>query len=61
MKVSISFLRQDFGFLNLVGLTIADIDLKNGVIDVNHQLQRKRNMEYVIEETKTECGTRLVP
>lgn len=44
-----------------VGLTIADIDLKNGVIDVNHQLQRKRNMEYVIEETKTECGTRLVP
>ena len=43
-----------------VGLTIADIDLKNGVIDVNHQLQRKRNMEYVIEETKTECGTRLV-
>ena len=44
-----------------VGLTIADIDLKNSVIDVNHQLQRKRNMEYVIEETKTECGTRLVP
>ena len=44
-----------------VGLTIADIDLKNGVINVNHQLQRKRNMEYVIEETKTECGTRLVP
>lgn len=44
-----------------VGLTIADIDLKNGVIDVNHQLQRKRNMEYVIEDTKTECGTRLVP
>ncbi len=44
-----------------VGLTIADIDLKNGVIDVNHQLQRKRNMEYVIEGTKTECGTRLVP
>lgn len=44
-----------------VGLTIEDIDLKNGVINVNHQLQRKRNMEYVIEETKTECGTRLVP
>ena len=44
-----------------VGLTIADIDLKNGVINVNHQLQRKWNMEYVIEETKTECGTRLVP
>ena len=44
-----------------VRLTIADIDLKNGVINVNHQLQRKRNMEYVIEETKTECGTRLVP
>ena len=44
-----------------VGLTIADIDLDKGVINVNHQLQRKRNMEYIIEDTKTDSGTRLVP
>lgn len=43
------------------GLTIADIDLQERKINVNHQLQRKRNMEYVIEETKTNAGTRLVP
>lgn len=44
-----------------VGLTISDIDLENGIIDINHQLQRKRNMEYIIEATKTESGTRMVP
>ncbi len=43
------------------GLTIADIDLQERKINVNHQLQRKRKMEYVIEETKTNAGTRLVP
>lgn len=26
--------------------------------NVNHQLQRKRNMEYIIEDTKTDSGTR---
>ncbi len=44
-----------------VGLTIADIDLDKGVINVNHQLQRKRNMEYIIEATKTDSGTRMLP
>ena len=44
-----------------VGLTLADIDMKNRKISVNHQLQRKRNMEYVIEDTKTTCGTREIP
>ena len=44
-----------------VGLTIADIDLKNRKINVDHQLQRKRNMEYIIEETKTEAGVRQIP
>lgn len=37
------------------------MDLEKGVINVNHQLQRKRNMEYIIEDTKTDSGTRLVP
>lgn len=44
-----------------VGLTIADIDFKNRKINVDHQLQRKRNMEYIIEETKTEAGVRRIP
>lgn len=43
------------------GLTMADIDLKEKKINVNHQLQRKRNMEYIIEDTKTNAGTRFVP
>ena len=30
-------------------------------IIVDHQLQRTRNMEYVIEDPKTGCGTRMVP
>lgn len=44
-----------------VGLTISDIDMKNRKINVNHQLQRKRNMEYIIEDTKTTSGTRQIP
>ena len=44
-----------------VGLTISDIDLENGKINIDHQLQRKRNMEYIIEVTKTDSGTRMVP
>ena len=28
---------------------------------MDHQLQRKRNMTYVIEDTKTKSGTRYVP
>lgn len=28
-----------------VGLTVSDIDLENGKINIDHQLQRKRNME----------------
>lgn len=44
-----------------VGLTLNDIDMQNRKINVNHQLQRKRNMEYVIENTKTTSGTREIP
>lgn len=44
-----------------VGLTIADVDLQNRMINIDHQLQRKRNMEYVIEPTKTSNGTRKIP
>ena len=44
-----------------VGLTISDVDLKNRTIDINHQLQRKRDGEYIIETTKTNAGTRILP
>ena len=44
-----------------VGLTLADVDMKNRKININHQLQRKRNVEYVIEDTKTSSGTRVIP
>ena len=44
-----------------VGLTVSDIDFENRRINVDHQLQRKRNMEYIIEETKTDAGVRQIP
>lgn len=42
------------------GLTIDDIDLNNKVIHVNHQLQRERNGKYVIVDTKTVAGHRMI-
>ena len=44
-----------------VGLTIKDVDLKAKKLTIDHQLQRKRNMEYIIEEPKTEAGKRVIP
>ena len=44
-----------------VGLTIHDVDLKAKRLTVDHQLQRKRNMEYIIETPKTEAGNRVIP
>ena len=43
------------------GLTLKDIDFENNTINIDHQLQRMRKMEYVIEPTKTTCGTRRLP
>ena len=44
-----------------VGLTKGDIEFDKNRIKVDHQLQRKRNMEYIIETPKTEKGERYVP
>jgi len=44
-----------------VGFTLADIDLKNRAININHQLQRTSDMRYIIEDTKTSAGTRVIP
>lgn len=43
------------------GLTIGDIDFEEMRINVDHQLQRKRDMTYVVEPTKTTSGTRMIP
>ena len=43
------------------GLTLKDVDMKNRIIDVNHQLIRTSHGEYVIEKTKTNAGTRKLP
>ena len=43
------------------GLTKDCIDFKGHKIIVDHQLLRTSQMEYVIEDTKTESGTRMVP
>ena len=43
------------------GLTIRDIDMKERTIDINHQLQRLSDMEYIIEQTKTNAGKRVLP
>lgn len=43
------------------GLTIRDIDLQNRTINVTHQLQRTSKMDYIIVDTKTNAGTRVLP
>lgn len=44
-----------------VGLTIKDIDLKEKTIKIDHQLQRTSQMQYIIEQPKTEAGIRTIP
>ncbi len=43
------------------GLTLSDIDLKNRIINIDHQIQRMPDMRLVIESTKTNAGTRKLP
>ncbi len=43
------------------GLTISDIDFKNKRICVDHQLQRTNEMQYIVQEPKTESGVRFIP
>lgn len=44
-----------------VGLSIKDIDLKEEKINIDHQLQRTRQMRYIIEPPKKEAGIRGIP
>ena len=43
------------------GLTLKDLDMKNRIINIGHQLQRTSDMRLVIESTKTNAGTRKLP
>ena len=43
------------------GLTFSDIEFKQMRIKVDHQLQRTAEMQYVIQASKTESGTRYIP
>lgn len=43
------------------GLTINDIDLKNRVVNIDHQIQRASDMRLIIQPTKTNAGTRRLP
>jgi len=43
------------------GLTLSDIDMEKRIINIDHQLQRSSKMEYIIESTKTNAGTRKLP
>ena len=42
-------------------LTLKDIDLENRTVNIDHQLQRTSDMWYIIETTKTDAGTRVLP
>ena len=50
-----------FRISEFVGLTKKNLDFENSRIIVDHQLQRTRDMKYIIEDTKTESGERMVP
>ncbi len=43
------------------GLTVRDLDFDEEIINIDHQLQRTRDMKYEIVSTKTTSGTRLLP
>lgn len=68
MAVDDDLLRKSPFEFQLVTVVVNDcvtreviIKKQERTINVDHQLQRKRNMEYIIEETKTSCGTRKIP
>lgn len=45
----------------LCGLTIKDLDFENRIIHINKQLQRKKNMEYMVSTLKTKNSYRDLP
>ena len=55
--VCLSSLKPDF----VLQSSVSDIDFEEKHISVDHQLQRTRDMQYIIEDTKTTSGTGTIP
>ena len=47
--------------MKAIPMLLKDIDLENRTINIDHQLQRTSDMRYIIETTKTDAGTRVLP
>ena len=45
----------------LCGLTVKDIDFKNEIVHIDHQLLKSKEQGYYIETPKTKSGIRRVP
>lgn len=45
----------------LCGLTVKDIDFKNEIVNIDHQLLKSKEQGYYIETPKTKSGIRQVP
>lgn len=43
------------------GLTVSNIDFEKRTLSVERQLQRTSDMRYIIEQPKTQAGTRVIP
>ena len=54
-------LRTGLRISELCGLTLNDLDLKNRLINVNHQLLRNKETGYYIETPKTKSSVRQIP
>ena len=64
MREFLRFVQEDNGMRisEFCGLTIQDIDLDRRTINIDHQLQRTSEMQYIIvDSAKTDAGTRILP
>lgn len=59
--VIILLLKTGLRISELCGLTLADLDFENRMINVDHQLLRNKEVGYYIETPKTKSGVRQVP
>ena len=59
--VVLLLLRTGLRISELCGLTLNDLDLKNRLINVNHQLLRNKETGYYIETPKTKSSVRQIP
>lgn len=60
-QIKMKVLKTGLRISELCGLTMADIDFKNEVVVVSHQLLKSKEQGYYIETPKTKSGVRNVP